>query len=97
MTGSGADMRGDAGVRSPVTFDPDLCIGCNICVDVCQVDITLPNPENGLPPLLSYPTECWYDGSCVAHCPVPGAITLNGMAKDRVHFQRRETGQEFYA
>ena len=86
---------GRVGAVAPVTFDPDLCIGCNICVDVCQVDIMLPNPEEGLPPMIAYPEECWYDGSCVAACPEPGAISLNRMAKDSVRFRRKETGQEF--
>ena len=47
----------------PLSFHPDLCIACNICIDVCQVDIMLPNPVDGLPPLVAYPEECWYDGS----------------------------------
>ena len=80
----------------PVNFDPDLCIGCNICADVCQVDIMLPNPEDGLPPIIAFPGECWYEGSCVAACPVPGAITLNRMDKDSVHFRRKETGEGFH-
>ena len=79
----------------PVSFAEDLCIGCNICVDVCQVDIMLPNPEEGSPPLIAFPGECWYDGSCVAACPVPGAITLNSRAKNRVHFHRKKTGEDF--
>jgi NAD-dependent dihydropyrimidine dehydrogenase PreA subunit len=81
---------------SPVSFEPDLCIGCNVCVDVCQVDILLPNPVEGLPPIVVFPGECWYDGSCVSACPVPGAITLNRMAKDRVRVRRRTTGEDFF-
>jgi len=80
----------------PLRFDSELCIGCNLCVDVCQVDIMLPNPEYGLPPIVAYPDECWYDGSCVGVCPVPGAIALIGMPKDRVHFRRRATGEDHY-
>ena len=87
---------GDPRVASPVAFDPDLCIGCNVCVDVCQVDIMLPNPEEGLPPLVAYPGECWYDGSCVAACPVPGAITLVQMAKNSVRFRRKETREDHF-
>jgi NAD-dependent dihydropyrimidine dehydrogenase PreA subunit len=86
----------ETGPFFPLAFDPDLCIGCNVCVDVCQVDIMLPNLEEGLPPLVAFPGECWFDGSCVASCPVPGAITLNRMVKDRVRFWRMETGERFY-
>lgn len=28
----------------PIRIDPEVCIGCNRCVQVCQVDILLPNP-----------------------------------------------------
>ena len=91
-----AHARGGLGAANPVTFDQDLCIGCNICVDVCQVDIMLPNAEEGLPPLVAYSEECWYDGSCVVACPVPGAILLNGLVKDRVHFRRKESGESYY-
>lgn len=94
MTGS--LTPGVPGQRGPVTFDPDLCIGCNLCVEVCQVDIMLPGPEAGSPPVVAFPDECWYDGSCVAACPVPGAILLNWLGKDRVCYRRKETGQDFH-
>ena len=64
-------------VVSPLTFDPNLCNGCNLCVDVCQVDILIPNPEKGRPPVVLYPGECWYGGCCVDICPKPGAIRLH--------------------
>jgi NAD-dependent dihydropyrimidine dehydrogenase PreA subunit len=80
----------------PLSFDPEFCIACDECVDVCQVDIMIPNPEAGLPPLVVFPGECWYDGSCVDACPVPGAISLNRMGRNIVHCRRRETGQDFY-
>lgn len=80
----------------PLSFDAELCIGCDLCVDVCQVDIMLPSPGPGLPPLVAYPGECWYDGSCVDICPVPGAISLNSLAKNRVHYRRKETGEDFF-
>ena len=80
----------------PLTFNPDICIGCNICIDVCQVDIMVPNPEVGEPPIVLYPGECWYDGSCVSACPEPGAITLNSMASKRVHYRRKTSGEDFF-
>ena len=80
----------------PLTFDADLCIGCDLCVDVCQVDILLPCPAPGVPPLVAYPGECWYDGSCVDACPVPGAITLNSLARGKVHYRRKKSGEDFF-
>lgn len=101
MTGGPGEKRtvvapANIGDIAPLSIDPDLCIGCDLCVDVCQVDILLPNAEAGSPPAVAYPEECWYDGSCVVACPVPGAITLNRMEKDRVHYRRRESGEGFY-
>ena len=79
-----------------VTFNPDICNGCNVCVDVCQVDLFIPNPEKGKPPILLFPEECWFDGSCVEVCPKPGAIKLNHLPRNRVHWKRKETGEDFW-
>ena len=79
----------------PVIFDPEICNGCNMCVDVCQVDLLIPNPEKGLPPITLYPEECWYGGCCVATCPRPGAIKLNHALTQRVCWKRKETGEHF--
>ncbi|MCX6013069.1 MAG: ferredoxin family protein [Chloroflexi bacterium] len=61
----------------PVIFDPAICNGCNNCIDVCQTDVFMPNPEAGKPPIILYPDECWYCAPCVDVCPKPGAIVLN--------------------
>lgn len=60
----------------PIRFDGDKCVGCNRCVNICQVDIFIPNPEKGKPPIVLYPGECYYCGSCVMACPNKGAIAL---------------------
>ena len=60
----------------PLSFDDKLCIGCNQCASVCQVDIMIPSPEKGKHPVVMYPGECYYCGSCVMACPVKGAIHL---------------------
>ena len=26
-------------------FNPDICNGCNLCVEVCPTDVMMPNPE----------------------------------------------------
>jgi NAD-dependent dihydropyrimidine dehydrogenase PreA subunit len=80
----------------PLTFDQEICIGCNTCVDVCQADIMVPHPEYGMPPIVLYPGECWYDGSCVRVCPEPGAISLNSLSMNRVHWKRKDTGEDFF-
>jgi NAD-dependent dihydropyrimidine dehydrogenase PreA subunit len=79
----------DPALVDPITIYPELCIGCDRCVNVCPVDLFLPTPERGAVPLVLYPGECWYEGSCVDVCPVPGAITLNRPPAMRVNWKPR--------
>jgi NAD-dependent dihydropyrimidine dehydrogenase PreA subunit len=79
----------------PVVFDKEICNGCNWCVEVCQMDVYIPNPEKGEPPIILYPDECYYCGSCVTECPKPGAIKLNHPLMQRVRWKRKETGEHF--
>ena len=76
-----------AAIFSPIEISEELCIGCNLCVFVCQADLFLPNTEQGGPPMVMYGGECWYEGSCVDYCPVPGAITLNSLLFNRVRWK----------
>jgi NAD-dependent dihydropyrimidine dehydrogenase PreA subunit len=80
----------------PVVIVNELCIGCNRCVEACQVDVFLPSTRKGAPPVVNYPGECWHSGDCVAVCPVPGAIRWNVMPKNRVHWKRKATGEDFH-
>lgn len=73
----------------PITFNSELCTGCNRCVEVCQVDVFIPNPEAGKPPIVLYPDECWYCGCCVMECPTPDAIKLNSLLMNNVNWKKR--------
>ena len=75
------------GIVDPVTIYDDKCTGCNRCVNVCPVDLFLPNPERGGSPIVMFPAECWFEGSCVDICPEPGAITLNRPFTARVNWK----------
>ena len=46
----------------PITYEADLCIGCNRCVQVCQCDVLFPGEKT---PIVMYPGECYYCGACV--------------------------------
>lgn len=61
---------------NPITFDQNKCIGCNRCLEACQIDLMIPSPTKGQHPIVAYPDECWYCGCCVMECPT-GAIQLN--------------------
>jgi len=50
---------------NPIVFNEDVCTGCNICVDVCLMEILEASPEKGRSPIVGYPDECAYDGACI--------------------------------
>jgi NAD-dependent dihydropyrimidine dehydrogenase PreA subunit len=82
-----------------VEIDPDVCTGCNTCVDVCFMDILVANEEEKKPPIVAYPEECWFDGCCVELCPQreKRAIRINTPASMRVSVlrgERPEDGEE---
>ena len=79
----------------PVIINPDICTGCNRCVNICLMDIFVPNSEKGGPPIILYPEECYYDGCCVDECEEPGAIRLNHPLMQRVRWKRKSTGEHF--
>ncbi len=83
----------EPGISNPITFNPIICVGCNICIEICQVDIFIPNPEESKPPIMLYPGECWYCGCCVDECPKPGAIKLNPLLINRVHWKRKNMSE----
>jgi len=80
----------------PAVFDASLCTGCNICVDACQCDVYMPNPNKGDVPLILYPDECWYCACCVDNCPTEGAIKLNYPLIWRVPWKRKDTGKYYW-
>ncbi|MBP1732756.1 MAG: 4Fe-4S ferredoxin iron-sulfur binding domain protein [Deltaproteobacteria bacterium] len=83
------------GPGRPVLFNPDICNGCNRCVEICPMEVFIPNPEKGKPPIILYPEECWYGGCCVEECPRAGAITFNHPLMQRVRWKRKDTGEHF--
>jgi NAD-dependent dihydropyrimidine dehydrogenase PreA subunit len=78
-----------------IIFNSEICSGCNQCLEVCRTDVMIPNPEEGKPPIVLYPDECWFCGCCTAHCPNPGAITVEYPLNQRAGWKRKETGEWF--
>ena len=71
---------------SPISYDPELCIGCNKCADACQVDVLVNSENKGEHPIVMYPGECYYCGACVMECPVKGAIKLRHPLMNQAKF-----------
>jgi len=69
----------------PIKINPEVCSGCNNCVESCPNDVLAPSPEKGKPPIIIHPDECdcnyslmsftWM-GHCIMDCPLwkKGAI-----------------------
>ena len=78
-------------------FDPDVCNGCNLCVEICPTDVMMPNPKNGETPIVLYPEECWFCAACIEECPLPGAISMSFPTNQTisVNWRRKETGEYF--
>jgi NAD-dependent dihydropyrimidine dehydrogenase PreA subunit len=77
-----------------ISIDPDRCIGCNACANICRMQTLLPSPELGKPPILAYPDECWYCACCVEVCRT-GALQMRLPIGQRVMFKRKSTGEVF--
>ena len=73
--------------NNPVLFNPD------ICVEVCPIDVYIPHPEKGKPPIILHPEECWYCGSCANDCPRPGAIEFKWPLQQRGYWKNKATGE----
>lgn len=82
---------------NPAIFNEKVCNGCNNCVELCVMDILMPNPEKGKSPIILYPDECCYCGCCVKACPLwrEGAIKLNHPMNQRTRWKRKATGEHF--
>lgn len=76
-------------------FNPEVCDGCGVCVEVCRTDVFVHAPEEGAPPLVLFPDECWFCGDCVGHCPSPGAIRLHLPITEKVGWKDKQTGERY--
>jgi NAD-dependent dihydropyrimidine dehydrogenase PreA subunit len=80
----------------PVIFNAEICNGCNRCVEVCQIDVYIPNPEKGKTPIILHPEECWYCGCCVDECRRPGAIRFNWPLQQIGYWKDKATGERLH-
>lgn len=59
----------------PPVIDPDRCMGCGRCVEICPADVFY-GSEKGKVPIVAYPEACTHFNCCVEECPVEEAIKL---------------------
>lgn len=52
-----------------VKVDFDACTGCQLCYDVCFVDVFRWNGEEDIP-TVAYPEDCVECNKCELSCPV---------------------------
>ena len=70
-----------------IHFDESKCIGCNRCVEACQIDVLMPGDKT---PKVVWPGECWYCGACVMECPIEGAISFRHPLMNQARFISKE-------
>jgi NAD-dependent dihydropyrimidine dehydrogenase PreA subunit len=83
--------------NKPLIIDPEVCIGCNLCVEACPNDVMLPHPKKKHPPIIVFPDECWYCGCCVMECPIKDdhAIEVSWPMMQRVRWKDKNTGEHY--
>ena len=42
---------------NPITYNKELCIGCNSCTNACPIDVLVPSEVKGQSPVVMYPVE----------------------------------------
>ena len=52
----------------PPVINKEKCNGCNICVEICPLDV-IKKVSKDVMPDIKYPDECWHCNSCVLDCP----------------------------
>ena len=51
-----------------INIDPNICIGCGKCHDVCPGTLIKINEQKKA--FIKYPKDCWGCTSCIKECPV---------------------------
>ena len=52
-----------------VQIDPEKCIACGTCAQICPDEVFRLERERGEIPVVMYPDECWHCNACALDCP----------------------------
>ena len=44
----------------PPVIDPEKCVKCGTCADICPLEVYGRRPARGEIPAVRYPDECWH-------------------------------------
>ena len=75
-----------------ITINPELCVSCYQCADICRCNVILPNPKKDEPPVIVYHDECWHCAVCTENCPT-GAIKFEHPLAQKITFKDKKTGE----
>jgi NADPH-dependent glutamate synthase beta subunit-like oxidoreductase len=86
-------------VPNPVTpckaiiIDPDLCCGCNSCVNVCRIDVLLPQPSLPSPEAGAFPFKAPCESACPAGIDIRRQLAFisEGRYQEALQLIKRDT------
>jgi len=65
-----------ASTLNTLQYEPTLCIGCKICVDVCPHAVFAMNQRTAE---LFHPDDCMECGACQLNCPTNAILVDSGV------------------
>jgi len=74
----------------PPIIDPQKCICCGTCADICNSHIFSFKRGSKTIPEVRFPDECWHCDSCILDCPA-GAIELRIPLPYMLHYVDADT------
>lgn len=72
-----------------IRFDPDKCVGCNLCVELCPMEVLAASSGEGVPQV-PRPHECCVCMTCAGKCP-EGAILVTQEAPAKRYIDDENT------
>ncbi len=78
-------------LENSLTYDPDLCNGCKLCVYVCPHEVFKMRDKKAV---LKNPTACMECGACQLNCDVNAIYVDSGVGCAAAMFWQAIRGKE---